>query len=122
LNTARSTCSIGYLMTSYFTVYLATSWQEVYLALLPFCKKVNKGFADAMIMTNFIGIICTLCCGAWLSPVECTVRVREVESSNLSTPTERRLPIEGVFFCRPGFLIRCNNFCLALTSIFLYAY
>ncbi len=40
----------------------------------------------------------------WLRPVERTVRVREVESSNLSTPTEkskvRRLPTRGSLFLR----------------------
>lgn len=34
--------------------------------------------------------------GVWLRPVERTVRVREVPSSNLGTPTnERRLPAGG---------------------------
>ena len=38
--------------------------------------------------------------GVWLRPVERTVRVREVESSNLSTPTkhESRLPTRGSLF------------------------
>jgi hypothetical protein len=32
-------------------------------------------------------------CGVWLRPVERTVRVREVPSSNLGTPTEGSKPL-----------------------------
>ncbi len=42
--------------------------------------------------------------GVWLRPVERTVRVREVPSSNLGTPTDlRRLPTRGslLFFTPP---------------------
>jgi hypothetical protein len=35
-----------------------------------------------------------LVCGAWLSPVERTVRVREVPSSNLGAPTEAKPPFD----------------------------
>ena len=35
---------------------------------------------------------------AWLSPVERTVRVREVPSSNLGAPTWRKPPNLGGFF------------------------
>ncbi len=45
--------------------------------------------------------------GVWLRPVERTVRVREVPSSNLGTPTEQDSRQGVLFILFPNFQIIC---------------